>query len=156
MNSLKLFGRLAPAAALLAVAVSAQTLPEGPGREETIKLCSSCHEVARSVSLRQDKDGWQGTLRKMTAMGTKGTDEEFAKVLEYLAKNFPAGELAPVNMNKANAVEMESRLGLRRSQAAAIITYREKQGQFKSINDLKAIPVLDFAKLLAKKDRMVF
>jgi competence protein ComEA len=131
-------------------------LPEGPGREETEKLCQSCHDLARSVSLRQDRAGWQATLNKMVAFGTKGTDREFALILDYLAKHFPAEELPPVNVNKAAAIELESRLSLRRSQAAAIIAYRAKNGKFKSIEDLKKVPGVDAEKIEAKKDRIVF
>jgi competence protein ComEA len=131
-------------------------LPEGPGREETERLCHSCHDLARSVSRRQDRDGWQATLNKMVAFGTKGTDREFALILDYLAKHFPAEELPPVNVNKAAAIELESRLSLRRSQAAAIIAYRAKNGKFKSIEDLKKVPGVDAEKIEAKKDRIVF
>ena len=55
----------------------------------------------------------------------------------------------------------EARLGrigfdewLRRSQAAAIIEYRTKNGNFKSIDDLKKVPGIDPAKIDAKKDRL--
>jgi len=54
------------------------------------------------------------------------------------------------------AIEMESRLSLKRSQAAAIIAYRTKNGKFKSIEDLKKVPGVDAAKIEAKKDRIVF
>ena len=131
-------------------------LPEGPGRAETERLCQNCHELSRSVSRRQDRDGWQATLNKMVALGTKGTDQEFALILDYLSKNFPAEELPPVNVNKAPAIELESRLSLRRSQAAAIIVYRTKNGKFKSIEDLKKVPGVDVEKIEAKKDRIVF
>ena len=40
-------------------------LPEGPGREETERLCKGCHELERSVSRRQDREGWQVTINKM-------------------------------------------------------------------------------------------
>src|SRR5262245_1439271 len=59
-------------------------LPEGPGKAETQKLCSSCHELAKSVSIRQDREGWQSTLDKMMKLGVKGTDQEFAAILDYL------------------------------------------------------------------------
>jgi len=131
-------------------------LPEGPGRAETEKVCKGCHEVERSVSLRQDRDGWQTTLGKMVALGTKGTDAELAAILDYLARNFPAEEVPPVNVNKAAAIELESRLSLRRSQAAAVIAYRAKNGDFKSIEDLKKVPGIDSDKIEAKKDRIVF
>jgi competence protein ComEA len=131
-------------------------LPEGPGRAETEKVCKSCHDLERSVSRRQDRDGWQATLTKMVALGTKATDQEFAVILDYLTKHFPAEEVPPVNINEAPAIELESRLSLRRSQAAAIIAYREKRGKFKSIEDVKKVPGIDAAKIEEKKDRIVF
>jgi competence protein ComEA len=131
-------------------------LPDGPGRAETEKLCKQCHEVSRSVSLRQDRDGWNTTITKMTAFGMKGADSDFALVLDYLVKNFPAEEVPRVNVNKASAIELESGLTLRRSEAAAIIAYRSKNGSFKSLDDLKAVPKLDVAKIEAKKDRITF
>ena len=131
-------------------------LPEGAGRAETERLCKQCHELARSVSLRQDRDGWNNTMTKMVAFGMKGTDSDFALVIDYLVKNFPAEEVPKVNVNKASAIELESGLTLRRSQAAAIIAYRAKHGNFKSLDDLKMVPSLDVSKIEAKKDRIAF
>jgi len=141
--------------ALFAANVWAQ-LPHGPGREETERLCKNCHDVAVSVSRRQDHDGWRTTLNKMVALGLRTTDQEFALILDYLTKHFPAEALPPVNVNKAAAIELESRLSLRRSQAAAIIAHRAKNGKFKSIQDLKKVPGVDAEKIEAKKDRIVF
>ena len=140
---------------LFAANVWAQ-LPEGPGRDETERLCKGCHELARSVSRRQDRDGWQTTLTKMVALGTKASDQELALILDYLTRNYPAEDIPPVNVNQAPAIELESRLSLRRSQAAAIIAYRAKNGKFKSIDDLKKVPGVDAEKIEAKKDRIVF
>ena len=131
-------------------------LPDGPGREETERLCKNCHELARSISRRQDRDGWQQTIAKMVAFGTKGTDQEFTAIIDYLAKHYPAGHVPPVNVNEASAIELESGLGLRRSQASALIAFREKNGKFKSIAGLKKVPGIDAAKLETKKDRIVF
>ena len=95
------------------------------------------------------------TLNKMVALGTKGTDKELAVILDYLSKNYPAGEVPPINVNEASAIELESRLSLRRSQAAAVIAYREKNGKFKSIDDLKKVPNIDAAKIEERKDRII-
>ena len=141
--------------AMSAASLNAQ-LPDGPGRAETEKLCKQCHEVARSVSLRQDRDGWNNTITKMVAFGMKGTDSDFALVVDYLVKNFPAEEVPKVNVNKASAIELESGLTLRRSQAAAIIAYRAKHGNFKTLDELKMVPSLDVDKIEAKKDRIAF
>lgn len=134
----------------------AQELPPGPGRDEVAKMCKQCHEVARSIAPRQDRDGWNTTMNKMVAYGMKGTEEEFAVVLDYLVRHFPAADVPRVNVNKATAIELESGLSLRRSQAAALIAYREKNGAFKTLEDLKKVPALEADKLEARKDKIVF
>jgi competence protein ComEA len=131
-------------------------LPDGPGKEETAKLCTQCHELARSLAPRQDRDGWQATITKMVGLGMKGTDQEIATVTDFLAHNYPAPDVPPLNVNTATAIQLESRLTLRRSQAAAMIAYREKNGNFKSMEDLKKIPGIDPEKFESKKDHIVF
>ena len=131
-------------------------MPNGPGREETQKLCSECHELARSLSLRQDRDGWKTTINKMIGLGAQGTDPEFAAVLEYLSTHYAAEAMPRLNVNQAKAIDFETRLSLRRSQASAIIDYRAKNGVFKSIEDLKKVPGIDPAKIDAKKDSLEF
>lgn len=141
------------AGSLLAIG---QDLPEGAGKAETEKLCKQCHEMARSISKRQDRDAWIVTMTRMSAFGMKSTDKEFAAVADYLAKNFPADEVPKVNVNTATAIQMESGLSLRRSQAAAVINYRKEHGKFTSLDDLKKVPGLDAAKIDEKKDRIIF
>src|SRR2546423_555490 len=131
-------------------------LPEGPGKMETERICKQCHELERSISLRQDRAGWQATMEKMVALGATGTPKDFDAVVEYLAKNFPASEIPRLKVNTATAIDFESGLSLTRSQAAAIIRYRTKNGDFKSVDDLKKVPGVDAAKIDAKKDRLVF
>ncbi len=145
---------------LLALAVSlplaAQHLPEGEGKAEIERLCKKCHDLAKTVSLRQDRNGWAGTLKKMIGLGMKAKDKELEVVLAYLAKNFPAESLPPVNINKARAIQLESRLSLKRSEASAILKYRKEHGDFESFDDLKKVPGIDLAKLEARKGRLVF
>ncbi|HLW77580.1 MAG TPA: helix-hairpin-helix domain-containing protein [Bryobacteraceae bacterium] len=135
--------------------VSAQ-LPPGAGREETQKLCSSCHELERSVSLRQDRDGWKATINKMMGMGAQGTAEEFAAALDYLAAHYPAAGLPPLNVNTAKAIDFETRLSLKRSEAARVVKYRAEHGPFKSLADLKQVPGVDTAKIEAKQASLVY
>jgi len=152
--------KIARACFLLALGAATSSvwgqLPDGPGRQETEKLCSDCHELARSLSLRQDRDGWKATINKMTSLGAQGSEQEFAAVLEYLSSHYVAEALPPLSVNKAKALDFETRLSLRRSQAAAIIDYRIKHGDFKSIEDLKKVPGVDTAKIDAKKDILEF
>jgi competence protein ComEA len=142
-------------AAWLAPAAWGQ-LPDGPGKSEVQAICTQCHELARSIAPRQDKAGWQGTVDKMITLGAKASDQEFQLVVDYLAKNYPGEDVPRIKVNEARAIDLESGLSLLRSQARAIIEYRDKNGPFKSIEDLKKVPGIDAAKIEAKKDRLVF
>ena len=147
---------LAAAALTLASGPLWAQLPEGSGREQTQKLCSDCHELERSISLRQDRDGWKATVNKMISLGAQGSEEEFSVVLDYLSRNYPAQKLPPLNVNTAKSIDLEARLSLRRSEAAAVIEYRAKHGSFKSIDDLKKVPGVDPAKIDRKQDILLF
>ena len=149
-------GRRAAALLLLLAGIARAQLPDGAGKAETEKVCSQCHELARSISLRQDRAGWEGTVDKMVALGAKASDTELQRIVDYLAVHY-AGEPVPrIHVNKARAIELESGLSLRRSEAAAIIDYRSKNGPFKSIEELKKVPGIDGRKIEAKKDRLTF
>lgn len=147
--------RAALLCAALATGALAQ-LPDGPGKAETERLCSQCHELSRSISLRQDRPGWDATIAKMVNLGAKASDVEIQIVTNYLSKNFPAEEVPHIHVNTARAIEFEAGLSLRRSQAAALIEYRTKHGPFKSLRDLEKVPGIDVQKVEAKKDRLIF
>ena len=136
--------------------VASAQLPDGPGKDATVKVCSPCHEANRAAALRLTREGWEQTVSDMRWRGAKGTDEEFAEVIEYLVTNFLGEAPAKLNMNRATAVELESVVLLLRKEAAALIAYRDKVGGFKTIDDIKKAPGVDFKKIEAAKDRITF
>ena len=69
-------------------------LPDGPGKAETEKICSQCHELARSISLRQDRAGWEATVNKMVGMGATASDAELKSITDYLTVHFAAEEVS--------------------------------------------------------------
>jgi len=119
-----------------------------------MKVCSGCHQVRIVASLRLTRDGWADVVKDMVKEGAKGTDQELAQVLDYLSTNFLGEAPRPINVNTAPAIDLESVIGLLRSEARALITYREKT-PCKVIEDLKNIPGLDFKKIEAAKGRIV-
>ncbi len=125
---------------LAATLTFAADLPDGPGKAATIRICGKCHAIEKAVSLRQDEDAWTDTIAKMVKMGAQGSDDEFNAVLEYLTKNFGPEVAPPININKADSVDLESSLVLTRTEAAALIHCRSEKGPFKSIDDLRNIP----------------
>lgn len=133
----------------------ARTMPAGPDRELTVRVCAACHEPQRAASLRLTREGWQDVVAKMVGLGAKGTDEEIAKVVSYLAENYRGEAPKPINMNTASSVELESVATLLRKEAALWIKYRNEQGPCKSIDDFKKIPGFPYQKVDSRRDRLV-
>jgi competence protein ComEA len=141
----------------LAVPASAQdTLPDAPGKQETLQVCSACHEAAKATSVKLTREGWVETLDRMKAFGAAGSDAEFAAVLEYLATNFKGETVRPLDMNSAESIDLESVLQLLRRESRAVLEFRAKHGPFASLDDLKGLDPAIFKKIAAKKDRIVF
>ena len=141
--------------AMLAIPAAAQQLPDGPGKAELQKVCGLCHQAERSAAVRLTREGWEGVIGDMIARGARGTDEEFAAILDYLSKHFLGDAPRPLNINKANNIELESVAGLTRKEAAALLKWRQDTGFCKSLDDLKKVPGLDFKKIEARKDFLV-
>jgi competence protein ComEA len=133
----------------------AQALPEGAGKAELVKVCGVCHQPERSAAVRLTREGWEGVINDMIARGAKGTDEEFNAILDYLSKNFLGDAPKPLNINRATSIELESVGGLTRTEAAALLKWRDQAGRCNSLQDLKKVPGLDYRKIEARKEFIV-
>jgi competence ComEA-like helix-hairpin-helix protein len=129
-------------------------LPDAPGRDITVKLCSTCHAAETVASVRHPPEGWRDVIAKMVAAGAEGTEQEFESVFQYLSTQFPVEAQKALNLNTATAIELESVAGLLRKEAAALIAHREKSGPCKKLEDLKKIAGLDYKKIEARKERL--
>ena len=130
-------------------------LPAGAGREVLIKACITCHDPQRAASLRLTREGWESVVRSMAARGMKATEEEQAVIIDYLSTHLLGEAPRPINVNTAEQIDFETVLTLLRREARAVIEYREKNGPFKEIEDLKKVPGLDYKKVEQGKDRIV-
>jgi competence protein ComEA len=138
----------------LAPAVSGQ-LPDGKGKDVTVRVCGTCHPAERGASVRLTREGWEDVIAKMVSLGAKGSDEDLSAVLDYLSTHFKGEAAKPINLNNATAVELESVAGLLRKESALWISRRSKVGPCKTLDDLKKVPGLDFKKIEARRDRLV-
>lgn len=127
-------------------------LPAADGKDTVMKVCSKCHSPNLILANPRNRQGWEETITKMSGMGAMATDDEFTTILEYLAKNI----IPPINVNKAPTAILISDLTLTDKEADAVVTYRSKNGDFKSLDDLKKVPDVDAKKLDDKKDHIVF
>lgn len=130
--------------------------PPGEGRDTTLSVCSKCHSVNNLLATGRDRQGWENIILKMVSLGSKGTDEDFSDIADYLTANFPPASGAKINVNKAEVKQLAMTLVLTSDEAKAIVAYREKNGDYKSLDDLKKVPSVDAKKLDARKDKIQF
>jgi len=135
--------------------LSGEGLPDGPGKDVTVQACAPCHEARRAASVRLTRDGWAAVIDGMQKRGAKVTAEEFPIILDYLTTHFLGEALQPLNLNTATQIDLEAAGGLLRREAAAVIRYREQNGRFKTLDDLKQVPGLDFKKIDSRRDALV-
>ena len=100
------------------------------------------------------KAQWEAKVIEMLQEEPEVTAPERATIIEYLAANFRPG--GKIYINKAAAKDLQTALEVSAKDAEAIVRYREENGNFKTLDDLKKISGLDAAKVEAKKDRLEF
>ena len=77
-------------------AQSAAQFPEAPGKDVVTKVCASCHGAEVTIAKGRTRQQWGEVIVSMIGRGAKGTDQELAQVLDYLAKNLPPEGTAAV------------------------------------------------------------
>ncbi len=93
--SMSAVGAALVAGVILAPAVAQDALPPGPGMEETMKGCGGCHGIGQILTERRSAEEWANTVTMMITNGAPVAEDEFDKVVGYLAAYFGTGP-APV------------------------------------------------------------
>jgi hypothetical protein len=76
------------AVSLLASGISygrADELPPGPNRELVARECQACHDAVYFASTNRDRESWNYVIEEMIGYGARFSEDERAKILEYLA-----------------------------------------------------------------------
>ena len=81
----------APVAAPAVTINGPDDLPNGPGKQDFVAMCNSCHGVATAVATRRSPDGWHDLIQDMRSRGAPGDDAAAVRVRDYLARYFGAG-----------------------------------------------------------------
>jgi len=135
----------------------AADLPEGPGRDLLLRACTGCHKADSFSAYRHTKDEYQSIVARMAERGAPASAKELDEIAAYLFQNFPKAEdLNKVNVNQATAKELETRLSLTAKEAEAIVSYRNRHGEFHAIGDLYIIYGVDGKKIEAAQDKITF
>jgi competence protein ComEA len=126
-------------------------LPEGKGKAVLLRACVECHEVEVATRNRYTEAGWRKMVDTMVGRGAELSDPEIADVTAYLSKYF-----GQANVNKAAPAQLEEALGLTEKEAQAIVSYREQNGDIKSLDQLKSVPGVSPDKIQAKAAEIAF
>ena len=116
-------------------------------------VCSMCHSPTAVIGKQGSKQWWQSKVTEMLQESTDIPDSDVGTIVAYLAKNFP---IVKINVNKASAKDLQNGLEITSKESEAIVGYRQAQGNFKRLEDLKNVPGLDAVKIESKKDRVEF
>jgi len=63
-------------------------LPDGPGKQDFVAMCNSCHGVSTAVATHRSPDGWHDLIQDMRSRGAPGDDAAANRVRDYLARYF--------------------------------------------------------------------
>ncbi len=65
-----------------------------------VRTCTLCHDLDRPFSQRNTLEDWRLIVQKMQELGAKATDEEFEKIIQYLAYYYGKGDTRPPQVVK--------------------------------------------------------
>ena len=133
-------------------ALSAQDIPDGPGKDTTVKVCTACHDLGVLTNMNGGEDIWQSVVDDMKSRGADGSDADFKTIVTYLAKYY--GPVVKINTDAAG--DIKTNLGLTDAEAAAIVKYRTDNGGIKTWDDLMKVPGLDTSKLMGLQKRIKY
>jgi competence protein ComEA len=144
---------LAPLVLFAYPAATAQDspLPAGAGKQTVEKVCSGCHDIDTVIMARRTKTGWQETVDDMADRGATGAAEELSAVVQYLTQFF-----GKINVNTASAKDLEEFLSIGAKQAQAIVDYRDQNGKFRDLEQLKKVPGVGAETLQEKQQSIAF
>jgi hypothetical protein len=63
-------------------------MPDGDGKDVTVQLCGTCHNLQKTVVSRKTPQEWERTVYDMIARGAQIFPDEADQIIKYLSKNF--------------------------------------------------------------------
>ncbi len=125
------------------------------GKRIVESACVICHELSLVTNTVRTSERWVETVGDMVSRGAPLIEGEREAVLAYLTSNF-GPESARIQINRAAPQSLQLTLSLTSEEAEAIVIYRERNGEFQSMEGLGKVPGINMPKIEAGRDRIVF
>lgn len=129
---------------------AAQARSQAADQKDFETVCGACHTPGMVSDIRTEGE-WKETVEHMVSIGADGTGRQMEAVMRVLLRT-----QTKVNVNTATAAQLPLVLGISEATARAVVKYRDRHGNLKTLGDLKKVPGINAAKLDARKDRVVF
>jgi competence protein ComEA len=130
---------------------SDDALPDAPGKAVVGRVCTACHGVDYIVPSERTVPVWRDTFELMKGYGAQATDDEWQTISDYIMAN-----VAYLSVNKATTEDLVLFFEIDEKVARGVLSYRDKQGGFKTTDDLKKAPGLDATKVDTLERRLIF
>jgi competence protein ComEA len=130
---------------------SDDALPDAPGKAVVSRVCTKCHGVENIAPSERTVPVWRDTFELMKGYGAEATDDEWQTIRDYIMTN-----IAYLSVNKATTEDLVVFFGIDEKTARGVVTYRDKQGAFKTVDDLKKVPEIEATKVDALQSRLIF
>jgi competence protein ComEA len=112
-------------------------------------VCAQCHDLQIVMDTPMSYDAWHDTVQTMIDRGASGTDQQFEDIMDYLHRT-----MTTIDVNTADADELQIVLDVPETAARAIIAQRSKQ-KFTGLGGLKSVSGVD-ASTVDGKARLIF
>jgi competence protein ComEA len=139
------------AAAQVTPTATVQGYDENADKALLETVCATCHESAVVAGPFRTPAEWDEVIEKMQSYGTSAAPEQFSQIRAYLLRTY-----GKANVNNAAAKDLAPVLDISAPIADGLVTYRQQNGSFKTLDDLKKVPGLDAARVDARKARVSF
>ncbi len=63
---------------------------EDVGKQAFEQVCSTCHGIELVTGMRNSRRDWQRVVDRMYQFGLTASDDEVARIVDYLAATYPA------------------------------------------------------------------
>ena len=130
------------------------TLAQGARIADAIDACGGLLPTADESKVNMAKEVQDGQQIRVPEKKGQGQDQQGKSRQKGTSKTQSADAGSPVNINTADAQELDKLPGVGPAMAQRIIDYREQNGGFQNIEDLKKIKGIGEAKFNKLKDQV--
>jgi competence protein ComEA len=129
-------------------------LPDGPGKETFVSVCSLCHSPNAPAGKQWTRSEWELKVIEMLQEEPEVTADERTQIVDYLTATFKPG--GRIYINLAGAADLAKLLDIPLQESERLVRHRTEKGPFVSVDAVKAVAAGTAAKVDARAKDLEF